>query len=240
MGGVKSVQGTGFQVGQSGIYQGGDPVSKQIQRQIADAKKQLTDIASNKEMGMEEKAKKRQELQKLIGDLNNQLRQHQIEQRRAAVNQEGNKEKKDSSLEEMLGKSKKNRDKKEGDKKQGFSEARMEAIISADSSMKMAKVQGDVSEKMENKVAVLESEIKLDDGRGEGTERKREEADRLEKRAYQAADIQFSTLEEANNKMQEADKKEKEETETENRKLLDPEKKGDQSQMEYGTIDILL
>ena len=140
----------------------------------------------------------------------------------------------------MLGKSKKNRDKKEGDKKQGFSEARMEAIISADSSMKMAKVQGDVSEKMENKVAVLESEIKLDDGRGEGTERKREEADRLEKRAYQAADFQFSTLEEANNKMQEADKKEKEETETENRKLLDPEKKGDQSQMEYGTIDILL
>ncbi|MCI9139896.1 MAG: hypothetical protein HFI78_09385 [Lachnospiraceae bacterium] len=240
MGGVKSVQGTGFQVGQSGIYQGGDPVSKQIQRQIADAKKQLTDIASNKEMGMEEKAKKRQELQKLIGDLNNQLRQHQIEQRRAAVNQEGNKEKKDSSLEEMLGKSKKNRDKKEGDKKQGFSEARMEAIISADSSMKMAKVQGDVSEKMENKVAVLESEIKLDDGRGEGTERKREEADHLEKRAYQAADFQFSTLEEANNKMQEADKKEKEETETENRKLLDPEKKGDQSQMEYGTIDILL
>ncbi len=240
MGGVKSVQGTGFQVGQSGIYQGGDPVSKQIQRQIADAKKQLTDIASNKEMGMEEKAKKRQELQKLIGDLNNQLRQHQIEQRRAAVNQEGNKEKKDSSLEEMLGKSKKNRDKKEGDKKQGFSEARMEAIISADSSMKMAKVQGDVSEKMENKVAGLESEIKLDDGRGEGTERKREEADRLEKRAYQAADFQFSTLEEANNKMQEADKKEKEETETENRKLLDPEKKGDQSQMEYGTIDILL
>jgi len=240
MGGVKSVQGTGFQVGQSGIYQGGDPVSKQIQRQIADAKKQLTDIASNKEMGMEEKAKKRQELQKLIGDLNNQLRQHQIEQRRAAVNQEGNKEKKDSSLEEMLGKSKKNRDKKEGDKKQGFSEARMEAIISADSSMKMAKVQGDVSEKMENKVAVLESEIKLDDGRGEGTERKREEADRLEKRAYQAADFQFSTLGEANNKMQEADKKEKEETETENRKLLDPEKKGDQSQMEYGTIDILL
>ena len=209
MGGVKSVQGTGFQVGQSGIYQGGDPVSKQIQRQIADAKKQLTDIASNKEMGMEEKAKKRQELQKLIGDLNNQLRQHQIEQRRAAVNQEGNKEKKDSSLEEMLGKSKKNRDKKEGDKKQGFSEARMEAIISADSSMKMAKVQGDVSEKMENKVAVLESEIKLDDGRGEGTERKREEADHLEKRAYQAADFQFSTLEEANNKMQEADKKEK-------------------------------
>ena len=240
MGGVKSVQGTGFQVGQSGIYQGGDPVSKQIQRQIADAKKQLTDIASNKEMGMEEKAKKRQELQKLIGDLNNQLRQHQIEQRRAAVNQEGNKEKKDSSLEEMLGKSKKNRDKKERDKKQGFSEARMEAIISADSSMKMAKVQGDVSEKMENKVAVLESEIKLDDGRGEGTERKREEADRLEKRAYQAADFQFSTLEEANNKMQEAEKKEKEETETENRKLLDPEKKGDQSQMEYGTIDILL
>ena len=40
--------------------------------------------------------------------------------------------------------------------------------------------------------------------------------------------------------MGEADKKEKEETETENRKLLDPEKKGDQSQMEYGTIDILL
>ncbi len=230
MGGIKGVQGTGFQ---AGLYQGSDPVSKQIQRQIADAKKQLSDIASNKEMSMEEKAKKREELQKLIGDLNNQLRQHQIEQRRAAVNQEGNKEKKDSALEEMLGKSKKNSDKKEGDKKQGFSESSMEAIISAESSMKMAQMQGNVSEKMKNKVAVLESEIKLDEGRGEGAERKREEADSLEKKAKQAADFQFSTL-------TEADKKDKEEAEAGKEKALDLEKKGEESKMEYSSINILL
>lgn len=240
MGYINGIQGTGFQ---TGVYQGSDPVSKQLQRQIADARKQLTDIASNKDMSMEEKAKKRQELQKLIGDLNNQLRQHQIDKRREAVNQEGNKEKKDSSLEEMLGKSKKNSDKKEGDNKQGFSEISMEAIISADSSMKVAKVQGNVSEKMENKAAVLESEIKLDEGRGEGAERKREEADSLKKKARQSADFQFSTLAEANNTMkkaQEEDKEEKEETEVENGKLLEPEKKGEESQMKYGSIDILL
>ena len=59
-----------------------DSVSKNIRDQIANAQKQLQEISSNKEMSVEQKMKRRQEIQQQISDLNNQLRQHQIEQRK--------------------------------------------------------------------------------------------------------------------------------------------------------------
>jgi len=59
-----------------------DYMSKNIQNQIANAQKQLQELSANKDMSIEEKMKKRQEIQQQITDLNNQLRQHQIEQRK--------------------------------------------------------------------------------------------------------------------------------------------------------------
>ena len=61
-----------------------DSVSKNIQNQIANAQKQLQELSANENMSAEEKMKKRQEIQQQITDLNNQLRQHQIEQKKSS------------------------------------------------------------------------------------------------------------------------------------------------------------
>ena len=67
--------------GMNNLTQVNDSVSKNIQNQISNAQKQLQELSANKDMSIEEKMKKRQEIQQQIADLNNQLRQHQIEQR---------------------------------------------------------------------------------------------------------------------------------------------------------------
>ena len=64
------------------MTQGNDSVSKNIQNQIANAQQKLQDLSSNEEMSLEDKMKKRQEIQQEINNLNQQLRQHQIEQRK--------------------------------------------------------------------------------------------------------------------------------------------------------------
>ena len=79
---INGLNGASTQVGGINLMQSKDSVSKNIQNQIANAQKQLQELSSNKEMSVEEKMKKRQEIQQQITDLNNRLRQHQIEQRK--------------------------------------------------------------------------------------------------------------------------------------------------------------
>ena len=64
------------------MNQATDSYSRNIQNQIANAQKQLQELSSKEDMTLEEKKKKKQELQQQISDLNMQLRQHQMEQRR--------------------------------------------------------------------------------------------------------------------------------------------------------------
>ena len=75
---INGLNGTNSQVGGMNMMNVTDSVSKNIQNQISNAQKQLQDISANKDMSIEEKMKKRQEIQQQINDLNNQLRQHQI------------------------------------------------------------------------------------------------------------------------------------------------------------------
>ena len=89
--------GTGVQAFQMKMNQGTDAVSKNLQNQIANAQKQMQELGENKEMSLEEKMKKRQEIQQQISNLQNQLRQHQIEQRKE------NQQKSGSSMDDMLG-----------------------------------------------------------------------------------------------------------------------------------------
>lgn len=90
------INGANTQMGQMGMNQMADSYSRNIQNQIADAQKQLKELSSNKDMTQEEKMTKRQELQQQISDLNVQLRQHQMEQRRE-------KQQKQSSFDDMIG-----------------------------------------------------------------------------------------------------------------------------------------
>lgn len=174
-----------------------DSVSRSIQKQIENAQKQLQELSSNQDMPLEEKMKKRQEIQQEITSLNQQLRQHQIEMRKEQQAER-------ASAEDMAGNSKKADVAKAGAKGNGMSQASMQAMISADTSMKQAQVQGSVATQMEGKAHILESEIKMDKARGANVEKKEEELAKIQKNAQEALSGQMSTLAEANKTLQDS------------------------------------
>ena len=202
---INGINGTNTQTGTIGMAQANDSVSKNIQNQIANAQKKLQELSSNEELSIEDKMKKRQEIQQEINNLNQQLRQHQMEQRKEQQS------KKSSSMDDMVAGTK-NTSAKKGT---GLSQASMQAMISADSSMKQAKVQGSMATQMEGKAGVLESEIKMDKGRGASTEKKEEELADLQAKAQAATAAQVSTLADANKKMEEAAKADQKVSKTE-------------------------
>ena len=182
---INGFNGTNTQTGAMGMAQANDSVSKNIQNQ---------DLSSNEELSLEDKMKKRREIQQEITNLNQQLRQHQIEQRKE-------QQSKKSSMDDMVAGTK-NTSAKKGT---GLSQAGMRAMISADSSMKQAKVQGSMATQMEGRAGVLESEIKQDAGKG-NTEKKEEELADLQAKAQSATASQMSSLSDANKSMEEATK----------------------------------
>ena len=196
---IDGINGANTQIGGMNRAMANDPVSKSIQKQIANAQKKLQDLAVDQDMSMEEKMKKRQEVQQQIMDLNNQLRQHQIEQRKEK------QQKKESSMDNMLGGSKKAAS-KTGNQSTGLSQASMKAMISADSAMEQARVQGSVASRMEGRAGVLEAEIKLDTARGDDVEAKKEELAEVQEKAVKAESAQMNTLVDANKELEEAAK----------------------------------
>lgn len=201
-----SVNGTnaqaGVQSGRMNKLMEMDSFSKSINNQIANAQKQLQELSENKDMSMEEKMKRRQEIQQQITDLNNQLRQHQIEQRKEKQEQAAKSaEKKESGKNENKG--------------AGLSQASMTAIISADAALSQAKVHGSVATKMEGRAGVLEAEIKLDSANGGNVEAKKEELAKVQQKAVAAGTSQTDTLVSAGKDIEEASKEDKTENKDE-------------------------
>ena len=213
----------GVQSFQMNMNQGTDSVSKNLQNQIANAQKQMQELGQDKEMSLEEKMKKRQEIQQQISDLQNQLRQHQIEQRKES------QQKKGSSMDDMLGGNKQTSKSAKGGT--GMSSASMQAIISADSSMNQVKVQGSVKTQMEGKAGVLESEIKLDAGRGDDVTKKKEELADIEAKAQDITASQMNSLSDINKKLEEAAKEDQKEE-----KAADKAEKSDETDKAKGTV----
>ena len=178
-----------------------DAAGKNIRNQIANAQKKLQELSENENLTPEEKMEKRQEIQQEITDLNQQLRQHQIEQRRE-------KQTKGTAMDEMLGGNQNTKTAKSGGGASGLSQTRMQAMISADSSMKQAQVQGSVATGMKGRAGVLESEIQMDQGRGASTEKKEAELAEVEQRAMDAEASQANILAEAGQTLEEAAREE--------------------------------
>lgn len=172
-----------------------DAYSKSLKKQIADAQKSLQELSQNGEMDADTKMKKRQEIQKQISDLNMQLRQHQIEERRKAQQEQNQK----------------NQLMKSDDHASGLSKNSMEAVISADHSLKQAKLQGNTAHRMQNSAEIKRVEIKLDGG---GSTRssdddvsissKWDEVDSMEQHAEAATASQISLLAGIQTKLNEA------------------------------------
>lgn len=187
-----------------------DSYSRNIKNQIANAEKQLKELSSNETMSVDEKMKRREELQQQISDLNMQLRQHQTELRRASASRSGQ-----SQMDDFLGGSHKTGNQKSaGSGQTGINQSTMQAILSADGSMKQARVQGSVAMRMEGKAGVLKAEIKQDEALGDNTEKKKAEMASLEQKAQAATESQLMNLAEANRTMQEAAKAEQSEKKT--------------------------
>lgn len=202
---INSINGVNTQAGQMGMNQAVDSYSRNIRNQIANAQKQLQELSSNQDMTLEEKMKKQQEIQQKISDLNAQLRQHQIEQRKER------QQEKNASMDNLTGGTKAQEAKGAGSNNTGLSTASMTAMISADGSVKQAKVQGSVAAQMEGKAAVLKAEIKQDAGRG--VEKKKEELADVEQKAQTATEASISTLADANKTVKEAAEKERKDEE---------------------------
>ena len=194
---INGINGTNVQNAQTGavgMAQGNDSVSKNIQNQIASAQQKLQDLSSNEEMLLDDKMKKRQEIQQEITNLNQQLRQHQIEQRKEQQSRK-------SSMDDMLG----GTPEKTSGKGKGLSQANMQTMILADSSMKQAGVHSSVASKMEGRANVLEAEIKQDAGTGSAEKKKAELAD-LQEKTQAATEAQMSSLADVRKSIEEATK----------------------------------
>ena len=196
---INDVNGTNSQVSGVNLMQNNDSFSKMIQNQIANAQEQLQKLSENNDMSAEEKMKQRQEIQQQITDLNHQLRQHQIEQRRANQG-------KDNVIERNL--PTKKTDKSGKGAQQGMSVSAMRAIISADAAMSQAQVQSSVATRMEGRAGVLEAEIKQDSAKGKNVEAKQEELAEVQERAAAAKTAQMNALSVTNQEIEEADEDE--------------------------------
>lgn len=192
-----------------GMDQTTDSVSKNIRDQIANAQKQLQEISSNKEMSVEQKMKRRQEIQQQISDLNNQLRQHQIEQRKQQ------QEKKMSKDEEMNRENQEAFTSKENLSNMGLTQDSMKAMISADSSIKQAEIQGNTADSFAHRADIVKVEIELDIarasnvvGRTANVSGKYAELAKAEQKAEDAMNSQAKTLGEVNTEIKETQEKE--------------------------------
>ena len=178
---VNGLSGAGSKTAGIKMAQKMDSFSINIKNEIARKQKEQQEISSNKSLSAEEKMKKRQEIQRQINDLYNQLRQHQIEQRR---------EKQQAEMSAGNNRAAANEDKQTA----GLSQASMESMISADSAMAQAKVQGRAVTGMEGRIRGLKAEIRQDAGSGSSVKKKQEELEKLEQKKLSASASQMNTL----------------------------------------------
>lgn len=229
-----AVDGTGgAQAGRSGVQMQTDPVSKNIQNQIANAQQQLQEISASQEMTPEQKMKKRQEIQQEINSLNQQLRQHQIEQRKE---QQAQAKSKDSSVDDMLGSEQSAGKAASENKGSGLSQASMKAMMSADSSIKQAQIQGNVATRFEGRAGVLKAEIKQGGG---NVEAKQAELEEVEQKAVSATASQMNTLADVNQTIEEAAKAEQSsanKTDTKAENKADKNDRAEQDGKETGKV----
>lgn len=203
---VNGVNSTAMQPSITGMGAGSDrqtdSVSKDLQNQIEKLQQDLKEISANQDMPTEIKMKKRQEIQKQINELQIQLRQRQMEVKK----EERQKKKDESSFDDLMGT--KPQKKQDDTQNAGMSAGSMEAMISADVSVRQANVNGSTAKKMDGKANVLEIEIKLDGSRGgsSNVELKETELTKAKEAAQKATASQLDSLAQASETLQNAAK----------------------------------
>lgn len=192
---VSSIQSMSIKADQLRATPTTDMYTKNIQQQIMDNQKKMQDISSDQKMSVEEKMKKRQEIQQEISDLNNQLRQHLAEKQKEQQQEQKKAETQAASAQSTSSQ----------ETGIGISGIGMSAMISAGTSLKQAQSHDSVKVKLEGRAGVLRAEIKQDAPRGNVEAKERELAE-IEKKVSDVSSAQMSSLKGANQAMKEAAK----------------------------------
>lgn len=211
------------------LTQATDSYSKELQKQIDEAQKQLQELSSNEDLSAEEKMQKRQELQKKITDLTNLLRQHEIELRKEQQKESA------KSMDEMLGAGKEPEAGQQAKKAGGLSAGSMEAMLSADAAKEQAQVYGSVSTGLKAIASTLRGEIQQDASRGSDVSAKQEELAKVEAKSEDAVSSQLGKLKEAGKTLDESAKEE-----VEKKRGQKDEKETQAAEQSYASVDILL
>lgn len=175
-----------------------DSVIKNAQSQIEELRKQLQQLAENKDMDPKAKTEKKQQLQQQIADLNAQIRQRQAELRKEK--QTPKESTKNAAEKEAASEGAKKPDGFDA----GFSKATAGAIISASNSLDFADSMNEVSVKLSGRARELSAEIETDAKRGADTTAKQAELDKVNKGVQNSKAAAASALSEADGKLENA------------------------------------
>lgn len=190
-----------------------NPRIKAIEAQISRLENNIQSLAQNKDMDAKTKMEKRQEITKQINELKQQISQIKMEERQQKINGEDSAS---NSMDDFLPEPKSNVKngsayKKDGSKQSALMQTpSMEAIISSDNAVHIAKQTNTLSNRFSNQAKVIQGEIKLDAGRGRVTDSKEEELSAITSKADTAQKSTLERLKKSENDLEEAKEKEKE------------------------------
>ena len=181
--------------------------TKSFQNKIASAQTQLQKLSANNEMSSEEKAKKRQEIQKQSMELNNMLRERKAELRRekqqkAAEAEEGNNG--EGTLLGQQGKPETVHIESNTSSSPGISSRHMKSVISADAAIDKAELADNISNELENRVQVLQGEIRQAEANGGYVEAKKGEVQSLENKVAKISGAKMNIISGAISEMKQA------------------------------------
>lgn len=212
---VKAMEGASG--GQKTKAQPVDSVSKNIQNEISNVQRKRQELSSNEDISVEDKLKKRQEMQQEISRLNTQLRQRQAEMRREKqkdlLSEEMKKdsgktkeaeakkaetkearEAKETGKAERETKEEKGKETEKEKKSADISGMGMKEVAAADIALQQARSRRNVISGMENGIEILKGEIRQDEARGANVEGKQAALKKQEEKVQKASASQFSVL----------------------------------------------
>lgn len=212
---VKAMEGASG--GQNTKAQPVDSISKNIQNEISDVQRKRQELSSKEDISVEEKLKKRREMQQEISRLNTQLRQHQAEMRREKqkellseetktdskaepdkmkeeAKKAETKEARQTGKDEREVKEEKRKGTEEEKQEAGISGAGMEEVVAADFALQQLKSRRNVISGMENDITILQGEIRQDEARGANVQEKQAALKKQEERVQKASTSKFSVL----------------------------------------------
>lgn len=181
-----------------------DAISKSIENEISDIQRQRQQV-SKQDLSVDEKMKKRQELQQEISRLNNQLRQRQAEARRKQNKEETENEldaenvKIDDDKKTQIDASQKDEAKEKETERKSVEmqdskteKVKEHTVVSAETAISQSRLQNMVTSGIRNDIKILQGEIRQDKARGENVDDKKEQLEKNRNRLRRASSAEFT------------------------------------------------